>query len=115
MSRSSLVLKLDYHMLEGRKECVPGYEDSTGGHLKFSSGAVKLRVHPHGSGMFDELFEPYDRDAAVATVVREIMEDLSHNGEYYFTALIGRLYDQAKEHCDAVHGDHRERIKNEKS
>ena len=109
MSRSSIMINLRYAMLDGNNPCVPGFEDSSGGHTSFTTGWCKMKVWPHSSSTFDEIHcDPYDRDACVKVVVAKIKEQIAAEEKYgdpFLTYLVGNLFDQAKAHCDEAHQD----------
>lgn len=93
-------MKLEFHMLEGRKECVPGFEDSSAGHTLFKTGTMKLRVRAPSSGAFDELNDPYDRELWADFIVDEIKKD----AQLLRYAVID-LLKQAEKHCEEHHQD----------
>jgi hypothetical protein len=100
-------MKLDYHMLDGREECVPEMKGWSSGHIHFTFGPWKLRVSGPSSWTFDELDEPYDREKWIALIKSKIIEDLTRGRT--LDCALGNLFDQAKKHCDENHKDMRER------
>lgn len=117
MSRSKFRISLDYAMLDGEKACVPGYEDSSGGHIIFNSGKVSLRTIGPASSAFDELEQPYDHEKMITHVVEKIKEEIAlghQNGDSMLRSLIGNVLTQAKQHCDEHHKELREKHKNDK-
>lgn len=110
MSRSQMMMIIEYSMLDGRTECVPEMVDWTAGHIRFKSGHFKLRVRPPASWHFDECDAPYDREAWIAHTKSELIDELKFGCT--FDRVIGNLYDRAKAHCDENHADLREREAN---
>lgn len=108
-------------MLENRKACVPGYEDSSGGHLHFKTGPCSLRVYGPESGHIDGAWTdhddkpapPFDMEKWVDHLARRIIEDLQAQDMRLLKYMIRDVLTQAKAHCDEHHGDIRERFKNE--
>jgi len=121
MSRSCFTIMLDWHMLENRKACVPGYEDSSGGHLQFKVGPCKLRVHGPESGHIDGAWTdhddkpapPFDMEKWVDYLADDIIEDLMAGDKRLLKYMVRNVLTQAKEHCDACHQDVSERFKKE--
>jgi len=118
MSRSTFRISLEFAMLDGRKKCVPGFEDSTGGHIIFKSGACKMKLVGPGSNVFDGISwdesgnvvdQPYDREEWVNYMVEKFREEVNRDGVLRY--LFGSVFDQAKAHCDEHHNDYRERFK----
>ncbi len=119
MSRSGWRLGLDFHMLEGRKACVPGFEDSSGGHTRFTT-KIKLRSGGPASNVFDgitwglhgeELPQEYDEEAWVELYAKRLAEELTFDDNRTLKQLMRNLFKQAKQHCDEHHADVRERLK----
>lgn len=111
-------MSLDWHMLENRKACVPGYEDSSGGHLTFKSGACSLRVCGPESGHIDGGYTdhddkqapPFDMEKWVDFLAESIVKDLISNNMHTLKCMVRSCLTQAKEHCDEHHGDIREKL-----
>lgn len=95
-------MRLDYSMLDAHKECVPGYEDSSGGHITFPSGAMKLRTSGPSSSTFDS--PDYDQEKTVDFFVDKLWEEFEHHGKAYLRAFLTRHCIEAKAHCDDHHG-----------
>jgi hypothetical protein len=112
VSRSIWTIGLDFHMLDARKACVPGYEDSTGGHVAFNSGKCKLRVRGPGSWALDDMYgaQPFDKEQWVEAISAEILRELSRDDNTVLKSLIRRTLDQARAHCDENHADIREQF-----
>lgn len=106
MSRSSFKMKLDFDMLDGRWQCRPEMRDSTGGHMHFSTGTLRLRTGGPASWHFDELDEPYDRERWIADTKARLLEEFTLSNT--LDHLLGRLFDMAREHCKEHHEDLRE-------
>lgn len=113
MSRSGFHLGLTFSMLEGRKACVPGFEDSSGGHTVFKT-TMKTRTVGPGSGVFDEVDEPYDEEKWVAHIAQELATDLTYDDNRFLKSLVRNVFAQAAEHCDELHQDQKERFKKER-
>jgi len=119
MSRSSFMFDVTFNMLENRKACVPGYEDSSGGHLHFRSGTFKSRVTGPESGHIDGAYTyhddkqapPFDMEFWVDKLASEIIQDLQSNDMHTLKRVLRNVLTQAKEHCDECHGDIREGLK----
>jgi len=120
MSTSRFRIRLDWHMLENRKACVPGFEDSSGGHLTFKTGPYSLRVNGPESGHIDGAYTyhddkqapPFDMEAWVDRLAARIVEDLQANDMHLLKVAVRDVLTQAKQHCDECHGDIREQLKN---
>lgn len=121
MSRSSFRLSIEYAMLDGRKECVPGFEDSSGGHIMFKSIPCRLKLVGPGSSTFDgiswdadgnPISLPYDREEWVNYMVEKFKEEAIRDAHFggLLKLLFGNVFDQAKAHCDANHIDQRIRF-----
>lgn len=117
MSTSGWFLKLEFHMLEGRKACVPGYEDSSGGHTKTQGAWAKIRGGPDSNvfdcitwGLHDEVLPgTYDEEALVDRYTKRILDDLMARDCATLKYLVRTNLQQAKQHCDECHGDIREK------
>lgn len=113
MSASRISLCLQLAMLDGRKECVPGFEDSSGGYILFSS-SCKTKCNGPSSWTFDELDVPYNKEDWVTSIVDLIKRELiidAGMGDRMLRALVGSLLDQSKAHCDEHHADQREKFR----
>ena len=107
-------------MLDGRKACVPGFEDSSGGHIHFKAGPYSLRVCGPGSNHFDEAntdressnTPSFDLEAWVDQLAKEIIFDLTTGDRTVLKAAIRNLLLQAQQHCESEHGDIRKRCEN---
>jgi len=97
-------------MLDGRKECVPGYEDSSGGCVSFST-TMRLKTSGPGSSTFDSLDCPYDKDNWVKYTVEELEKEFEICGKQMLTSTIEQLFDKAKLHCDEHHKNVRLKFK----
>lgn len=121
MSRSSFHLNVTFNMLENRKACVPGYEDSSGGHLHFKSGTFKTRVVGPESGHFDGAYtyhdskrQPeFDMESWVDHLAKKMIEDLQSNDMHLLKHVLRNVLTQAKQHCDEHHADIREGLKDD--
>jgi hypothetical protein len=119
MSTSRFRLRLDWHMLENRKACVPGFEDSSGGHLQFKTGPYTLRVNGPESGHIDGTYTyhsadrapPFDIEAWVDHIAKQIVEDLSSCDMRLLKVAVRDVLTQAKQHCDECHQDIRDQYK----
>lgn len=108
MSRSKIWIELHYAMLDGREECVPESIGWTNGHIFFKTGRASTRIKAPASWTFDELDGPYDREACVQHTVDQIREEIASDyGENLLKSMVGRMFDQAKAHCDAEHQEYR--------
>jgi len=121
MSRSRFRIRLDWSMLENRKACVPGFEDSSGGHLTFKTGPCSLRVNGPESGHIDGAYTyhddkpapPFDMEQWIDHLAKRIIEDLSAGEMRVLKYMIRDVLTQAKTHCDECHQDIREQFKKE--
>ncbi len=105
MSWSLFTIGLQFHMLDGRKECVPGFEDSSGGHLMFTSGQAKLRSRQANNSSNIESPE-FDIEAASRAVVEDIKQELDYDrerGDAKLMSLVRLCLVKAKQHCCEVH------------
>jgi len=117
VSVSSWFVKLEFHMLEGRKACVPGYEDWSSGHTKTKGAVAKVRGGPDSNvfdcitwGLHDEpLPGTYDEEKLVDHYAKRIIEDLTARDSQSLKYLVRENLRQAKAHCDECHGDIREK------
>jgi hypothetical protein len=105
-------------MLEGRKACVPGYEDSSAGHTKTQGAWTKVRGGPD-SCVFDciewglhgeQLQGTYDEEALVDRYSKKILDELTAVDNRLLKYLVRTNLQQAKKHCDECHGDIREKF-----
>src|SRR5579871_2740281 len=78
MSRSCWLVGVEFHMLDARKECVPGFEDWSSGHIPFKTRA-KMRVYGPSSFAVDDQYGalPFDKDKWAEYVANEIVTDLT--------------------------------------
>lgn len=119
MSTSRFRLRLDWSMLENRKACVPGFEDSSGGHLQFKTGPYSLRTRGPESGHIDGTYTyhstdrhpPFDMEVWVAHLAKEIAEELAFDDCRLLKVAVRDVLTQAKQHCDECHQDIREQFK----
>ena len=116
MSVSYWHIRLDFDMLEGRKACVPGFEDSSAGHTRFCAYG-KVRGGPD-SNVFDCITwglhgEPlpgtYDEEKHVDWYAKKILDELTARDNHMLKHLVRTNLQQAKKHCDECHGDIREK------
>ncbi len=117
MSRSAFRMSIEFAMLDGRKECVPGFEDSSGGHITFKSWPCKIKLVGPGSHVFDGFNgEPFDREAWVSHMIEKFKEEMTLDAHFggVLKSLFGNVFDQAKTHCDEHHADVKERFNQKK-
>lgn len=110
MSWSLFTLGLQFHMLDGRKECVPGFENSSAGHLMFTSGQAKLRSRQANNSWNIESPD-FDIEAQTRAVVDDIKRELDYDrerGDAKLMTLVRLCLVKAKQHCSEVH------VKNDK-
>ncbi len=107
MSRSRFKMNLEFHMLDGRWQCVPELRDTSGGHMIFKTGNFALRTGGPASWTFDELDGPYDREKWIVNTKARFIEEMTKTN--LLDHMFGGLFDQAKQHCDDCHKDMRAR------
>lgn len=104
MSKSSITLSLNFHMLDKHPGCDVGFEDSSGGHKLFTSGRVKLRCRPASASLVQ--LSDFDLEAHVRVVVEDIKRELEfdrEHGDVMLMSLVRSCLTKAKQHCDEVH------------
>jgi hypothetical protein len=99
-------MTLEFAMLDENDLCIPGFEDTSGGHTTFKHGPFKLRLVGPSSNAFDEIQQPFERDKWVAHMVEQFKRD-----DHTLRCVFEQLFDMAKAHCDEHHKDLRERFK----
>ncbi len=103
---------IEFHMLDARKECVPGFEDWSCGHVPFKT-KFKIRGGAPSSFAIDDQYGalPFDKEAWAKHCAEEIIKDLTFDDNRKLRTIIASLFDQARAHCDEHHADIRERFK----
>lgn len=106
MSRSVFRISLEYAMLDGRKTCVPGFEDSSGGHIIFKTGPYRLKLVGPGSWHFED--KAFDREMCIDHMVEQLKEEIINDAHFsrVLRVIFSDLFDQAKAHCDEYHVGH---------
>lgn len=112
MSKSAFIMGVEFHMLDARKECVPGFEDWSSGHITFKTKFRSKAAAP-GSWVIDDQYGEvtFNKEKWAEHCAREIIEDLTFDDNRKLRRILVALFEQARAHCDEHHADIRERFK----
>jgi len=90
-------------MLDDVVERNPEYADTTAGHMKFLTGAFKLRCHCPSSCTIED--PSYIREKTIKEFTEQLRVEMFDYGA--IERVVGRLLEDAEEHCRNRHSKER--------